>query len=704
MATTSNTTKLDPAMLLESANLASQFSAISASVITCEIHENCDGSCSGNGPTVFEPLKVGESKYRAGVEDRPTLHLPLVQENPVQIPTEGFQYTPIDSEAGEIRVLRIQDAVFRADPVVVDVVTINLSSSDCPNYGALSYYWGEPKFDHSIICDGKALQVNASLHECLKRHRRDWLGKPEFLWADAICINQKDKDELNLQLLLMGKIYQSAEIVFVDLGDIPLQWYVAYDLMFRTKVICHLLKDQQPPGTMDNFNERFALPPFDHIAWKAYMQLFSSPWLRRTWTIQEMVLARQIRVRFGRFNFDWDDIVNTSDFIALQRVPITTLTSHEQQIGLLNFSRIRRIQIDFRSGRLTPMQLLWRARESQVSNPRDKVIALLGMLLTRRSTFRPDYTWSTDKLFYHFAAYVLEQFSFTERAAMLSYAGLHRRQIVGNLPSWAPDWLAQSDIGPAVFTTIREKPFDAAKGSLPVMYALGDYEKGECFITQTSLSLGKITHLSVAEGDERDESSQEEANVLRRESHEDKMREMLQAVDCKWLRWYQAVSQVLLQAISEGKLRYNEPEEAFARTLLAGDQYTDQNATLTSVPINNPREALAATVAEISAGKSATVSIVTGSVANIYKVQALVACRRRRFGITDQGYMGLVPSCSQIGDEVHILGGATVPFVMRHRAERNFILVGDAYIHGVMEGEAVQDFKFPGDWKPVYIF
>jgi Heterokaryon incompatibility protein (HET) len=68
----------------------------------------------------------------------------------------------------------------------------------------------------------------------------------EFLWADAICINQKDKDELNQQLPLIGTIYQNAEMVFVGLEDIPLQWYVAYDLMLQVKIVYSLLNGQPP--------------------------------------------------------------------------------------------------------------------------------------------------------------------------------------------------------------------------------------------------------------------------------------------------------------------------------------------------------------------------------------------------------------------------------------------------------------------------
>ncbi|KAE8445818.1 hypothetical protein EG329_012876 [Mollisiaceae sp. DMI_Dod_QoI] len=702
--TGSDPSRLDLNMRIQSANIASQLIAISMAPMACDMHEFCDGSCSAEGPTtIFQPLRVGELDFQASIKDPERSNLPLVQENPVQVPVEEFNYTPIDSKSGEIRVFRIQETEFRADPIVASMFTVNLNSTDRPKYSALSYNWGEAKFDHIIICDGKVLKVNASLHECLKRHRQDRFEKPPLFWADAICINQKDKHEVNSQIPLMGAIYQLAETVFVDLGDVPLYWYMAYDLMHRYRVIRQVNQDQALART-NNFNQIYGLPPFEHDAWKAFLQLFSSPWFNRTWTIQEMVLARNIRVRFGRFNFDWTEIVHTTELIQLQRGPITAMISFEGQVGMLNFNRILRIRIDFKSGRLTPLQLLWRTRDCQVSNPRDKVVALLGMLTNQRSAFLLDYTWPTDKLFYHFDAYVLKYFPFSERAAMLSYAGLQFREIEGSkLPSWAPDWLAHSGTGPVVFSTLREKPFNAAKGTLPVMYALGDFEKGGSFITQTSICLGKITHLSGdTDRESKGESPGQDSIQLEAKTHEELLGKVLSGAEAAWLRWYKDSLQVLNSAIADNKLRYDDPNEALSVTLLGGDQYIGDCATHNSVPILEPQNALTEMVAKINLGEA--FESVGLSAVDLYRTQTAVACRKRRFAITDEGYIGLVPLCSEVGDGVYILGGVSVPFVMRRKGSKEFVLVGDAYIHGVMEGEAAEKVEFPDQWEPVFIF
>ena len=45
----------------------------------------------------------------------------------------------------------------------------------------------------------------------------------------------------------------------------------------------------------------------------------------------------------------------------------------------------------------------------------------------------------------------------------------------------------------------------------------------------------------------------------------------------------------------------------------------------------------------------------------------------------------------QRNDALYILKGCSVPVILRPRADGGFLNVGDAYIQGLMNGEAVQD-------------
>lgn len=58
----------------------------------------------------------------------------------------------------------------------------------------------------------------------------------------------------------------------------------------------------------------------------------------------------------------------------------------------------------------------------------------------------------------------------------------------------------------------------------------------------------------------------------------------------------------------------------------------------------------------------------------------------RQFGVTAQGLMGWFPTSARVGDNVGIFAGCRVPFAMR-RWDQGWKVVGDAYVHGVMNGE-----------------
>jgi hypothetical protein len=61
----------------------------------------------------------------------------------------------------------------------------------------------------------------------------------------------------------------------------------------------------------------------------------------------------------------------------------------------------------------------------------------------------------------------------------------------------------------------------------------------------------------------------------------------------------------------------------------------------------------------------------------------------RRFSITKKGHFGLAPKAAKKGDKVVVLLGADVPFIMR-KVDETFQVVGEAYIDGIMHGEAVK--------------
>ena len=58
----------------------------------------------------------------------------------------------------------------------------------------------------------------------------------------------------------------------------------------------------------------------------------------------------------------------------------------------------------------------------------------------------------------------------------------------------------------------------------------------------------------------------------------------------------------------------------------------------------------------------------------------------RQFSVTKLGLMGLIPVAARVGDSVGFFAGCRIPYVLRRRGE-GYALVGDSYLHGVMNGE-----------------
>jgi hypothetical protein len=76
-------------------------------------------------------------------------------------------------------------------------------------------------------------------------------------------------------------------------------------------------------------------------------------------------------------------------------------------------------------------------------------------------------------------------------------------------------------------------------------------------------------------------------------------------------------------------------------------------------------------------------------------------CFRRRFFATTTGSMGLGPGSMQAGDLVVVLRGGSLPFILRE-FDGDYQLIGPAYVHGIMDGEAVQNWKDRGDPEIVF--
>jgi len=77
-------------------------------------------------------------------------------------------------------------------------------------------------------------------------------------------------------------------------------------------------------------------------------------------------------------------------------------------------------------------------------------------------------------------------------------------------------------------------------------------------------------------------------------------------------------------------------------------------------------------------------------------------CWGRRLFVTKSGVPGLGPALMQTGDIVVILPGSPWPIILRPLDNEEYQLVGAAYAHGIMDGEAVSEHKVRGGHDQVF--
>jgi hypothetical protein len=159
-------------------------------------------------------------------------------------------------------------------------------------------------------------------------------------------------------------------------------------------------------------------------------------------------MARFIRVRFGRFSFDWDDFADAAELLKQSNLLFSVSDDTEMMFLKLNFLRILDLRRRYRYGSriLSPIDTLRVTREFLVSNDKDKVVGILGMLQLpenslakpqQKPAFCPGYTWSVDKVYVMFAKYLLTagrlRSRLNESVKMLCHTGLDRQTAASNL-------------------------------------------------------------------------------------------------------------------------------------------------------------------------------------------------------------------------------------------------------------------------------
>jgi hypothetical protein len=143
-------------------------------------------------------------------------------ESSITFPADTAQFyasLPIPPESRCIRLLDLDPADDASSNSSLSGHVRVVDLNDNPSFTALSYVWGSKATpSHGIFCKPHSfnLEITEGCYAALWQIRKKFGAVA--IWIDAICINQDDDDEKEIQIAFMKDIYMSAKVVYVWLG------------------------------------------------------------------------------------------------------------------------------------------------------------------------------------------------------------------------------------------------------------------------------------------------------------------------------------------------------------------------------------------------------------------------------------------------------------------------------------------------------
>jgi hypothetical protein len=587
--------------------------------------------------------------------------------------------------------------------------------ADKPPYIAVSYMWGDPTILEKILVNNQTFEITVNLHEALCNlqthgpvHQTHGpvhqTHGPVHLWVDAICINQNDDVEKSDQVRKMTEIYKAATSVFAWLGPSANDSNAAMDSIERiaegaikagqlnlSREVMFKIWDPDPEGLLNsvrqpfqNLSESIGLD-FPQVAIKL---LSERGYWSRTWIAQEFSVASTIVVACGSKRLDFLQICAAFLFLPLhraftsKRLGLASLDVYsynpEEERWKVAKNFIQNVEtgapcrlIGFRNryqkravnNYHSPlMDLLGSVSPTaQATDPRDRIYGLLGLAAdTAELGIEADYAKKVHQVFTDTAKAMVRN-GFTD---VLSWCRFSNGQ--SDLPSWVPDF-SVTLLEPISSYKCRAppwKPLFSASGTTKVKVSTESYAENPRFLYILGLTVDTIEEVGAPWKAEDDYKTS--VNLL------------FEQIAEFWDR-----AQNLPHPVS------TDPDfwsEALWRVPCADQQWHEYSRRRAHIGAE-------AGVWEILARNRGDLSGYADEAKQTawrrYYLAMEVLYNFRPF-ISKKGYIGIAPEFASPGDMICIIFGAIAPYVLRRHSEKRFELVGETYVHGIMDGEAME--------------
>jgi Heterokaryon incompatibility protein (HET) len=597
---------------------------------------------------------------------------------------------------------------------------MHVSPANRVRYEALSYTWGPPADSKSILLNDGLLPVTDNLY-CALLHLR-LPSSPRYLWIDAICINQKDNVEKSVQIQRMTSIYQLASQVLIWLGPSQHDSDLAMDVINGRDIFNIPGEDREPRAfNLGNVIAVVEGSPTEKES-IAVFRLLNQPWWTRVWCLQEVAVANSDPVILcGHKSVPWSAYTT----ISAKKLEIGVRMDWRTQLCLQEFERRRdfvnaRDQFQKKHSTMSLSFLLRNAMTMRSTDPRDKVYALLGIAREEdRQALIPDYDRPVDQVLIDTMTYVMLNEGGPNILSFVKSPNSLLEKQSATLPSWVSSWTWKAHRPPLW----NEGLYNTSKGfNAPVSFL----EDGKVLCIK-GLHFDTVDHISAVIRGPGARDGDSAVGVFS---------QIIENLG----RWLDDVSEERRSSIcptSTGNPHrqkwkpssLNESlanSDAFWRTLIADRYVTIDDRHATPAPpfcselfeiARRGRELMRderigrliplfeRAKTEVPNMQNPLFLSLSPEDAVSWIVSPLMSemsiLPGRRLFVTRNAHLGLAGKAVQEGDLVTILAGGDVPFLLRAREggeQRPYDvqLVGEAYVHGVMYGEAIESWEKDG--------
>jgi hypothetical protein len=609
-------------------------------------------------------------------------------------------------KSDQIRLLRVDPISKNAGPTIKCTISIHslAKASERPDFFALSYTWGPAHSDtaklrktpinatRSVTCNGIETPTSENLydflHHCASDHEERFMG---YMWIDALCINQKNISERSHQVNIMGAIYQAASQVIVWLGPEHNTTSAVYGLMHALMSVSPEVRSKLYP---QNIQDGHKDPLLNAGNWRALADFFRRTWFSRAWIIQEVVLADDVIVLCGDHIISWQQLVGVSRFLSVTRWGVfldDTVHSLSTEIFGNTFHSTPTILAATKRTWTSALNdaflyALIRARLFSCQDPRDKVYSQLKI---GQAGIFPEYEATIAEVYIIAAEYIIEH---SDSLLLLTCVEGEDFQTVPGLPTWVPDWSICKRLGLRVTGYLH---FNAA-GTLS---------------RRCNLSVSGKQHILSVEATKLDNIVEtcEPKTELRQSIHSSGLWRIISNLDVTYFTGQSREEVIWRTLITNRESTPNQEHSRSAHRITYPASSTVLEASFRDwllwrymvspdMPINfptkYPADSILPTEAEIVEAQQKCKEdpaflkflALRASDFDLHYLHAMLVKLFR----TKQGYLGLGTQCLHERDSIWIVPGCRVPLIFRQKeGSQRYRLVGGTYIHGFMDGEAL---------------